>query len=90
MKLACLCQQAAYNESFLSYMKVTFGRRRFPRACNNNGPKLIEQGHRNSFQSRAVRVFNELPKELRETDKQNIFRNNARKYFMNKAKERLL
>ena len=89
MKLACLCHQAAYNECFPPYMRLEFDKRRLPRACNDNGPKIVEKGHRNTFHSRAARVFNELPRDLRETKKVELFKINIKKYFLNRAKERL-
>ena len=70
-------------------MKLNFERKRLPRACNDNGPKIVEKGHKNSFNSRAVKVFNELPKNIKEIERENIFRDKTKKYFMDKALARL-
>ena len=71
-------------------MRLDFNKKRLPRACNDLGPIITAKGHRDSFHSRAARVFNELPRDLRETKKEDLFRTKIKKYFMNKAKERLL
>lgn len=89
LRLVTQCFQAVHNENIPEYMKLTFERKRLPRSCNNNGPKIIEKGHRDSFSARAVKLFNELPKNIREIENENLFRTESKKYYLEKAKVRL-
>ena len=50
----------------------------------NNGP-LIRTGEVDSFQYEVSKVFNDLPKKIREIDNYNLFYKSIKKYFLDKS-----
>ena len=64
MRMVNLCYQALHKKTFPEYLKLNFApKKRLLRACNDNGPMVEISGHRNSFNSRAANLFNELPQK---------------------------
>ena len=86
MRIINLCYQALHNKNF---PELNFApKNRLLQACNN-GPMVEISGYRNSFTSRATHLFNELPKNIRQLNKQNIFESQMKKYLYNRALARL-
>ena len=88
-RLVTLCHQTVYRENFPSYMKLEVVKKRLPRACNDDGIKVIEKGHKHTFSSRAAKLFNQIPRNIREIKNEGEFKNSVKKHFMNKARVRL-
>ena len=54
------------------------------RACSDNGPIVEISGHR-KFSLRAPNLFNKLPKNIRQLNKENTFKCETKKYFYDRA-----
>ena len=85
MNLSNICFKAVHFKNFptnLSLQPAPKPRR--PRLCNNRGFLIEKSGHKNSFRMRAVNIFNELPRQLRDIDgtQYTNFKKEARNYFL--------
>ena len=75
-----LCYQALHIKNFPEYLKLNFApKNRFLRAYNDNHSMVEISGSRNSFTSRATNLFNELPKNIRQLNKENTFKSETKK-----------
>ena len=82
MRIASLCYQALHNKKFSDYLKLNLAsKKRLLRACNDHGTMVEISGHRNSFTSKATNLFNALPKNIRQLNKENTFKSETIKYF---------
>ena len=82
MRIFNFCYQALLNKNFPEYLKPNFApKKRLLRACNDNGPMVEISGHKNSFTSRATNLFDELPRNIRQLNKENTFKSETKKYF---------
>lgn len=87
-KLTTMCHQSLHNDNYPEYLGMSIQTQRFPRTCNDDGPKVKLEGHKNSFSSRSGNLFNELPKAIREIKNENLFKNRIRKLFIEKVSVR--
>ena len=85
MNLSNICFKAVHFKNFptnLSLQPAPKPRR--PLLCNDRGFLIEKSGHKNSFRMRAVNIFNELPRQLRDIDgtQYTNFKKEARNYFL--------
>ena len=82
MRIFSLCYHALHNKNFPEHVKLNFApKKRSLRACDDNGPMVEISGHRNSFTSKATNLFSDLPKSIRQLNKQYTFKSETKKYF---------
>ena len=92
MNLSNLCFKAVHFKNFPTYLSLQPAPKpRRPRLCNDRGFLIEKSGHKNSFRMRAVNIFNELPRQLRDIDgtQYTKFKKEARNYFLKASQERI-
>ena len=85
MNLSNLCFKAVHFKNFPTYLSLQPAPKpRRPRSCNDRGFLIKKSGHKNFFRMRAVNIFNELPRQLRDIDgtQYTKFKKEARNYFL--------